>query len=101
MASTAAGTATPTSRSALTLTRSRVQAKRIYLVATWCRTCGTVGVDWNGTLIKKLNLYASTTKRRSVLGIRTFTGARRSTLTIRTLTRSKAAQIDGVALVCG
>ena len=30
-------------------TRSRVQAKRIYLVATGCRTCGTVGVYWNGT----------------------------------------------------
>ena len=52
-------------------------------------------------MIKKVNLYASTTKRRSVLGIRTFTGVRRSTLTIRTLTRSKAVQIDGVALVCG
>jgi len=94
-------TATVTSRSAVTLTRTGVQTKRIYLVATRCSTCGTVGVYWNGTLIKKVSLYASTTTRRSVFGITTFTGVRSGTLTIRTLTINKAVQIDGVALVRG
>ena len=94
-------TATVTSRSAVTLTRTGVQTKRIYLVATRCSTCGTVGVYWNGTLIKKVSLYASTTTRRSVFGITTFTGVRSGTLTIRTLTRNRAVQIDGVALVRG
>ena len=69
-------TATVTSRSAVTLTRTGVQAKRIYLVATRCPTCGTVGVYWNGTLIKKVSLYSSTLARRSVIGITTFTGVR-------------------------
>jgi Fibronectin type III domain len=94
-------TATTTSRSAVTLTRTGVKAKRIYLVATRCRTCGVVGVYWNGALIKKVNLYRSTTTRRSVLGITAFTGVRSGTLKIRTLTRNKTVQIDGVALVRG
>lgn len=93
-------TASVTSRSSVSLTRTSVQTKRIYLVATRCPTCGTVGVYWNGTLIKKVSLYASTTTRRSVFGITTFTGVRGGTLTIRTLT-PKAVQIDGVALVRG
>ena len=92
-------TAAATSRSAVTLTRTRVQARRIYLVATRCPRCGTVGVYWNGTLIKRVSLYASTTTRRSVLGIRPFTSVRSGTLTIRTLVSNKAVQIDGVALV--
>jgi len=91
-------TATTTTRSAVTLTRTGVQAKRIYLVATRCSTCGTVGVYWNGTLIKKVSLYSSTLTRRSVIGVTTFTGVRTGTLTIKTLTSSKPVQIDGVAL---
>lgn len=94
-------TATATSRSAVTLVRKGVQAKRIYLVATRCSSCGTVGVYWNGTLIRKVNLYASTTTRRSVFGITTFSSVRSGTLTIRTLIGNKAVQIDGVALVRG
>lgn len=84
------GTATVSSRSAVTLTRTGVQARRIYLVATRCRTCGTVGLYWNRTLIKKVSLYAPTTTRRSVIGITTFTGVRSGTLTIRTLTSNRA-----------
>jgi hypothetical protein len=91
-------TATVTTRSDVTLTRTAVQANGIYLVATRCPTCGTVGVYWNGALIKKVSLYSSTTTRRSVIGITTFTSVRTGTLTIRTLTSNKTVQIDGVAL---
>jgi len=94
-------TVTATSSSAVTLTRASVQTRRIYLVATRCPTCGTVGVYWNGTLVKKVNLNASGTSRRSVLGVTTVTGVRGGTLTIRTLTRGRTVQIDGVALVRG
>jgi Zn-dependent metalloprotease len=92
------GTATVTSRSAVTLTRTGVQAKAIYLVATRCPTCSSVGVYWNGALIKNVNLYASTTIRRSVVAITTFTSVRSGTLLIRSLTSNKTVQIDGVAL---
>ena len=95
------GTATVTSRPALTLTRTGVQTRRIYLVATRCPTCGTVAVYWNRTLIRKVTLYAPTTTRRSVIGITTFTGVRSGTLTVRTLTTAKTVQIDGVALLRG
>ena len=93
-----AGTATITSRSSVSLTRTAVQARRIALVATRCATCGTVGVYWNGVLVKKVSLYASSTQRRALIGVTSFTGVRSGTLTIRSLTSGKGIQIDGLAL---
>ncbi|MBE3076307.1 MAG: hypothetical protein IMZ75_15465 [Actinobacteria bacterium] len=95
------GTATTTTRSAVTLTRKGVQARRIYLVATKCSTCGTVGVYWNGVLLKKVSLAAASTTRRNVLAVTTFTSVRTGTLSIRTLVNGKSVQIDGVTLVRG
>ena len=93
-----AGTATVTSRSSVSLTRTAVQARRIALVATRCTTCGTVGVYWNGALVKRISLYASSTQRRVLIGVTSFTGVRSGTLTIRSLTSGKGIQIDGLAL---
>jgi hypothetical protein len=94
-------TATTTTRSAVTLTRKGVQARRIYLVATKCPTCGTVGVYWNGALLKKVSLASPKTTRRNVLAVTTFTSVRTGTLTIRTLINKKSVQIDGITLVRG
>jgi polyisoprenoid-binding protein YceI len=46
-----------------------------------------------GILITKVGLHASSTIRRSVFGITTFTSIRSGTLTIRTLTSSRAVQM--------
>jgi hypothetical protein len=95
------GTATTTTRSAVTLTRTGVQAKRIYLVATRGPKNGTVGVYWNGVLLKKVSLAATKTTRRNVIGVAAFTSIRTGKLTIRTLVNKKSVQIDGVSLVRG
>jgi hypothetical protein len=91
-----AGTATGTTRYGAALTRPAVQAKRIALVATRCARCGTVGVYWNGTLIKKVSLYAATTQRKVALAVAGFSSVRSGTLTVRSLTSGKTIQVDGV-----
>ncbi|HEX7536381.1 MAG TPA: hypothetical protein VF391_05190 [Dermatophilaceae bacterium] len=93
-------TATVTSRRGVALVKT-VQARRIYLVASRYPSGGTVGVFWNGRLIKTVSLQARSTTHRSVLGVTTFPGVRSGTLVIRTLTGRKAVQIDGVVLVRG
>jgi hypothetical protein len=93
-----AGTATTTTRSGVTLTRTGVQTKAVYLVATRCPSCGTVGVYWNGKLLRTMNLYATKTTARVVLGVTTFTTRQSGTLTIRTRTGGKPINVDAAIL---
>jgi hypothetical protein len=93
-----AGTSTATARAGKTLTRTKVQAKRIYLVANRCATCGTVGVYLNGKLLRKVSLRSTVSTNRAVLGVAGFSGVRSGTLTIRTLTSGRPVRIDGLAL---
>jgi hypothetical protein len=92
------GSAMVTTRSSVTLTRTGVQTKRITLVATRCAKCGTVGIYWNGAMVKKVSLYAATTHRRSILTAAMFTRLRSGTVSVRTLTSGKAIQVDGLGL---
>jgi hypothetical protein len=94
-------TATVTSRRGVSLVRTGVQARHIYLVATRSPSSGVVGVYWNGHLIKVVNLYSRTTTRQTVLGVASFSTLRGGTLVIRTLTSKKAVQIDGVVFARG
>ena len=91
------GTATGTAAKGATLTRTGVQARRISLVATRCITCGSVGIYWNGTLVKTISLKATSTLNRQVLTVADFGSTRNGTLTIRTLTTGRVA-IDGLGL---
>jgi hypothetical protein len=93
-----AGTATVSSRVGATLKRTNVRTKRIYLIATRCARCGTVGVYWNGKLIRKVSLRSATATHRSVLSVASFSGVRSGTLTIRSLTGGRTIRIDGLAL---
>jgi hypothetical protein len=79
------------------LTRTGVQTKRIAIVATRCSGCGTIGVYWNGVLLKKLVLAATTTRNKQVISVTSFGSVRTGTLTIKTLTTG-SAKIDGLAL---
>ncbi|MFE7329402.1 fibronectin type III domain-containing protein, partial [Streptomyces sp. NPDC057565] len=92
-----ANTATVTSKSGVTLQLKGVQAKHLALVATRCASCGSIGVYWNGALIKKIDLYAAKAQHKAILDIATFNGIRSGTLTLRTLS-SRTVQIDGTAL---
>lgn len=90
-------TATTIARSGAVLTRTGVQTRRVALVATSCRGCGTVGVYWNGRLIKQVSLAGTATTQRRIISITDFGTARSGTLTIRTLNTGHV-YIDGLGL---
>jgi Fibronectin type III domain/NHL repeat len=91
-----AGTITSIARGSANLTRTGVRARRLGIVAVRCRGCGTVGIYWNGRLIRKVSLNATTTAYRQVISIVDFGATRPGTLVIRTLTTGRV-QIDGLA----
>lgn len=94
------GSALRSTRRGATLTRRGVQTRRIYLVASRCISCGSVGVYWNGALVRTVSLQskASGSTRRAVIGVTTFAGVRSGTLTLRVLSSGRPVQIDGVVL---
>jgi hypothetical protein len=85
-------------RSGAALTRTRVVATRLALVATTCRTCGSVKVYWNGALIKTVSLVSATTVNRKVLPIKTWTSAHTGTLRIKVATSGPKVIIDGILI---
>jgi hypothetical protein len=91
-----AGTVTTTTRNGAVLTRTGVQARRISLVATTCAGCGSVGVYWNGTLLKTITLSATSTTNRRLITIAAFGTTKTGTLTIKMLNTGRA-RIDGLA----
>ena len=90
------GTYSATSTKGARLVRSGVGAKQIALVATKCRGCGTVGVYWNGVLLKKVSLARSSTARKQVIRVATFTSLRRGTVKIVVLSSGKPVFIEGL-----
>jgi hypothetical protein len=80
------------------LTRTGVVARRIALLATVCRTCGTAKVYWGSTLIKTVSLYSSTTAYKRLISVALFSSVRTGTLKIVVSSYSKQVVIDGVAI---
>lgn len=58
-------------------------AKQIALVATTCRTGGTVKIYWGTTLLRTISLYSASVTYRKLILVTTFTSARACTLTIK------------------
>src|SRR5438105_10725098 len=52
-----------------TLSLAGIRAKRLALLVTKCRTCGTIDIYWNGTLIQEINLTASATERKQLIAL--------------------------------
>ena len=86
------------STSGAKLTRTGVVAKRIALLATTCRTCGTVKLYWGSTLLKTISLYSKATVNKKLMTVATFTSARSGTLKIKVYSSGKKVIIDGVAI---
>jgi hypothetical protein len=92
------GSAVWSSKKGATLTRTGIQTRRLYLLATRCPTCGTVGVYWNGRLVKQVSLRSSVKLRRQIVPVTSFAGVRSGTLTLRVMSSGAPVQIDGVVL---
>ena len=86
------------SRRGATLVRAKVRAKRISLLATVCRGCGTVEVRLGARLLKTVSLAAPVTRTRQILPVLLATGIRSGTLTIRVTSDRKIVRIDGLGL---
>ena len=92
------GTYSGTTTQGARLTRTGVQAKRLALVATRCPGCGTVNVKMGGTLLKKVSLAATATKKQQVIPLATFPGVVAGTITITVTTSGKPVFIDGLGV---
>jgi hypothetical protein len=80
------------------LTRTTVKFKRVYLVATTCRTCGTVRVYLGTTLLKSISLVSATTVNKKVIAVYGSAALKSGTLSIKVMTNGKAVTVDGLAL---
>jgi hypothetical protein len=91
-----ASTVTGTTHTGAYLVRTGVQARHLALVATRCSACGTVGVYWNGTLIRTISFYGTSTAQHQVFVIGDLGAARTGTLTIKAL-NGRRTYLDGLA----
>jgi hypothetical protein len=91
------GTISRTTTRGAELTRAEVRAKRIWLVATRCATCGSVDVFVGSTRVGRVDLSADTTRRQQVIALPASTSVRSGKLTIRVTSSGKRVEIDGIA----
>lgn len=91
------GTFTSTKTYGAYLTRTGVQAKHLALLVTKCASCGKVKVSLNGTTLGTFDLHSSTTKRKQIVGVKTFSAVQTGTLKIQSVSPTgKAVYVDGV-----
>lgn len=78
--------------------RTSMLAKRVYVVATKCITCGSIQVRWNNVVIANVNLAATGTLHKQVFWVGSFASVKSGTLTIFVTSASgKTVAIEGVA----
>ena len=75
-----------------------VQADRLAVLVTKGPGFGTVGVYLAGDLLKKINLGASTIKKKQLIQVADFATVRSGTLTIKVLTDDKVVRIEGAGV---
>jgi hypothetical protein len=75
-----------------------VTAKRLKLVATKCPQCGVVEVRLGSKTLARIDLHASTWRKRRLLGIATFDRVRRGTLRIEVVSSGELVLIEGLGI---
>jgi hypothetical protein len=91
------GSALSTTTKGATLVRTGARVKRVGLVATTCRSCGTVAVLVDGKRIGRVNLRATSRHRRQVVMLPAFR-RQHATITLRVRTSGQLVQVDGLVL---
>jgi hypothetical protein len=91
------GTVTSTTRQGAEVTRREISARRVYLVATRCPTCGTADVFIGSTRVGRVDLHATTTQHQRVIALPASSSVRSGKLTVRVTSSGKRVAIDGVA----
>lgn len=91
------GSFTIASKRGATLTRARLTARRLGILATRCHGCGTIAVRWNGRTLRSFSLGAASTQKSVLLQLPPFASAQRGTLTVSVLSDGKPVKIEGLA----
>jgi hypothetical protein len=91
------GTATATSAKGISVSRS-VQAKRLFLIATKCVTCGGLNVYYNGKYVGAVNLYKATTEYQAVIPLPVPASFLTGSVLLTTRVAGKVYQVDGLAV---
>jgi uncharacterized delta-60 repeat protein len=89
------GTGMVSSSSGSTLKLS-VRYRHLGVLVTTCSGCGTIKVYLGSTLLKTVNLSASSTHRKVLIAIDSSAGVKGGTLTIKQASGGKKVYIDGV-----
>jgi hypothetical protein len=79
-----------------TITRTNVVAERIALVVSTCNGCGSVRVTF-GSSTKTVSLQSSTTQRKRMIEVFSYSSPRTSTLRIQT-TANKPVVVEGLGI---
>jgi hypothetical protein len=91
------GTATVTGTKGISVSRS-VQAKRLFLIATKCITCGSLNVYYNGKYVGAVNLYKATTEYQAIVPLPVPATFLTGSVLLTTRAAGKVNQIDGLAV---
>ena len=92
------GTATVTTRNGISVSRSSVQAKRLFLIATKCGTCGSLNVFYNGKSVGIVNLSYEATVYQAIVPLPVPASFLTGSVLLTTRTAGKVYQIDGLAV---
>jgi len=92
------GTATVTTVHGAELVRPGVLARRISLIGTKCRTCGTVQIYWNGAPLRRVNFASQRLRRRVRVNVANFPGPQSGTLLIKVVSARRTVHIDGLGV---
>jgi hypothetical protein len=92
------GTYSNATRRGASLTLTNVQATGLALVVTKGPGHGTVGVSWNGSLLKKVSLAARVLRKKQVIPIASFTTARTGTVRIFVSSTARPVRVEGLGV---
>jgi hypothetical protein len=90
-----------TSTSAGATLKLAVSYRRLYVIATKCSGCGFVNVYLGSTLLKSVNLSASTTTNRAVFPIEISSSIKSGTVTLKQSSAGNSVTIDGLGIYLG
>jgi myo-inositol-hexaphosphate 3-phosphohydrolase len=92
------GSETVTARHGARLVLAGGQGTRYALLATTCRTCGSVDVSIGGRVVRRVSLASTHPSAHRVLPVASYRRVHTGPVTVTVTSRDKPVRIDGVAI---
>jgi hypothetical protein len=94
-----AGTYRKTTTKGASVSKTGIRAKRFSLISTKCTACGKAHVYWNGAFRTTIDLNASSTQRRQIIPLFTFsTVSQPGTLKLVNASSGKSLLVEGLGV---